>query len=79
MVSDLQTSALIRPTSVIRKTNIIFVRIEIQFLLKFLPIELSDVSGGFLSSRSASGSKSPDDRVRMSDKVHQLLEVFLPF
>ena len=43
----------------------IFVRVEIQGFQKFLWIEIPDGSGGFLSSGSASGSKSPDDWGRM--------------
>ena len=45
--------------------TIIFVRIEIQSFLKFLQIEVSDGSGGVLSSGSPSGSNSPDDWGRM--------------
>ena len=48
--------------------TIIFVRIEIQSLLRFLRIEVSDLSKGFLSSGSASGSNSPDDWGRMLPK-----------
>ena len=45
--------------------TIIFVRIEIQSVLKLFRIDVLDGSGGFLSSGSPSGSDSPDDWGRM--------------
>ena len=41
--------------------SIISVRIEIQIFLEFLRVEISDWSGGFLSSGWAPGSKFLDD------------------
>ena len=49
----------------------IFFRIRTRSFLQFLRIEISDGSGGFLSSKWASGLKSPDDWGRMLCCVFQ--------
>ena len=51
----------------IKLRNMIFMRIKIWGFLKFFRIEISDGSGGFLSSGWAFGSISPDDWGRMWD------------